>query len=180
MSFDCVLGAWQAHEKEIRAYLDHQVSDPMAADDLLHEVFLKAMKRGAGFCELNNPRAWLFQVTRTTLIDHARLAKPFVEIPEDLPMPDAEEEHPAVDDLKDCLGSNLVHLSDDDRAIVEACDLQGMTVRAFAERHGLGLAAAKSRLLRARRRLRDLLVQNCHVRFDASGNVCCHIPHPIR
>jgi RNA polymerase sigma-70 factor (ECF subfamily) len=54
--------------------------------------------------------------------------------------------------------------------------LQGHTVRAYAEANGLTLAAAKSRLLRARKRLRERLIENCQVRFDEAGQVCCHQP----
>ncbi len=42
-----------------------------------------------------------------------------------------------------------------DRDIVQACDLDGLTVRAYAERQGLGLAAATSRPTRADARLRQ-------------------------
>jgi RNA polymerase sigma-70 factor (ECF subfamily) len=41
------------------------------------------MRQGQGFCALENPRAWLFQVARHALIDAARLTKPQVELPKD-------------------------------------------------------------------------------------------------
>ncbi|EME9750933.1 TPA: sigma-70 family RNA polymerase sigma factor [Klebsiella pneumoniae] len=173
--FDCVLSAWQAHEKELLAFLIHRASDRDAAEDLLQEVFLKSMRQGQGFCALGNPRAWLFQVARNALIDSARLAKPLEELPDHLAAPPTEE-RPPVDELDTCIERNLPDLEAEDRHIIDACDLQGQTVRAYAEAHELTLAAAKSRLLRARKRLRDRLVQNCQVRFDEAGQVCCHIP----
>ncbi|MBB1075505.1 sigma-70 family RNA polymerase sigma factor [Rhodoferax sp. 4810] len=170
--FDCVLRAWHAHEGELLNFLAHQLHDRALAEDLLQEVFLKSMRAGQGFCTLDNPRAWLYRVAKTTLVDHARSSKPFVELPDNLVAP--SDERPAVDELDGCLLRNLAHLSDDDRAIVQACDLQGQTVRDFAQANALGLPAAKSRLLRARQRLRQHLVANCQVQFDASGQVCCH------
>jgi RNA polymerase sigma-70 factor (ECF subfamily) len=139
------------------------------------EVFLKAMRQGQGFCSLENPRAWLFQVARNALIDAARLAKPEVELPEDLAAPPAAERAP-VDELDTCIARQLPALDAEERHIVDACDLQGQTVRAYAEANGLTLAAAKSRLLRARKRLRDCLIRNCQVKFDDTGQVCCHQP----
>jgi len=38
----------------------------------------------------------------------------------------------------------------------------------------MSLPAVKSRLLRARQRLRQQLVEHFQVRFDAGGKVCCH------
>ncbi|WP_018914832.1 sigma factor-like helix-turn-helix DNA-binding protein [Thiomonas sp. FB-6] len=65
-------------------------------------------------------------------------------------------------------------LGERDRDIVQRCDLDGLTVRAYAESAGLSLPAAKARLLRARKRLRDTLVQRCGVRFDHHGSARCH------
>ncbi|MCX7893152.1 MAG: sigma-70 family RNA polymerase sigma factor [Burkholderiales bacterium] len=172
MAFDCVLGAWRAHEGELRGYILHRLGDPHAAEDLLQDVLLKAMRQGERFCVLENPRAWLFEVARNAIVDRARLAKAQVELPSTLA---AETEgRAAVDALDACLARNLAELDPADRDIIERCDLGPMTVKAYAEARGLGLPAAKSRLLRARARLRARLVVNCRVRFDEAGRVCSH------
>ncbi len=64
----------------------------------------------------------------------------------------------------------------DDRLAITLCDLQGLTQQALAERLGLSLAGAKSRVQRARARLRARLVAACQVQFDETGRVCCHTP----
>ncbi|MFM2485904.1 sigma-70 family RNA polymerase sigma factor [Celerinatantimonas yamalensis] len=173
--FTCVLRAWEAHEKELLAFLISHTRDSHLADDLLQTVFLKSIRQGQGFCTLKNPRAWLFQVARNALIDTARLNKPHVELSEES-VASATFERPPVDELDSCVVHNLQAMAADDRHIIAACDLQGQTVYAYAKAHQLSLAAAKSRLLRARKRLRDHLIQNCQVHFDESGKVCCHVP----
>ena len=173
--FACVLKAWHAYEAQLLNYLTHQLGDRAQAQDLLQEVFLKSMRMGTGFCALDNPRAWLYQVAKTTLIDHHRCAKPAEELPGDLAA--LQNERAPVDELDVCLLRNLQHLGDADRSIVQTCDLQGQTLREYAQASGLTLAATKSRLLRARQRLRQLLLDNCQVRFDDSGQVCCHAPN---
>lgn len=169
-----MLQAWRAHEAELLGYLSRQLHDASRAQDVLQEVFLKSMRLGQGFCRLDNPRAWLYQVARTTLVDHTRSTQPWVALPDDLIAPAAEPRAP-VDELDACLTRNLARLDSADCAIVQACDLQGQTVRDFAQTHDLSLSAAKSRLLRARQRLRQQLVANCGVQFDPSGLVCCHV-----
>lgn len=178
-SFECVLRAWEAHERELLAFLVRHTGDDYAAEDLLQEVFLKSIYQGQGFCSLENPRAWLFKVARNALIDSIRLAKPLVELPEELVVVSASEREP-VDELDTCIERNLPELDAEDRHIIEVCDLQGQTVRSYAEANQLTLTAAKSRLLRARKRLRNSLTQNCQVRFNETGLVCCHVPrdHP--
>ncbi|HEX8009336.1 MAG TPA: sigma factor [Casimicrobiaceae bacterium] len=56
-----------------QGYLIHRLGDPPLAEDLLQEVFIKAMREGEKFCALANTRAWLFQVARNTLALHSAL-----------------------------------------------------------------------------------------------------------
>jgi RNA polymerase sigma-70 factor (ECF subfamily) len=178
--FACVSAAWQACEGELRGYLRHRLADDPAADDVLQDVFLKAMRYGEGFCVLDNPRAWLFQVARNALVDRSRTAHATEPLPEGAAEPPAPPQEPIapVDALAGCLTRSLGELSPDDADILQACDLGGQTVRRFATAHGIGLPAAKSRLLRARQRLRDRLTTACQVRFDADGSVAGHVPRP--
>ena len=53
-----------------------------------------------------------------------------------------------------------------------------MTQKTFAERQGLSLPAAKSRVLRARSRLRAQLSEACRLEFDEQGKVCSFVPRP--
>jgi RNA polymerase sigma-70 factor, ECF subfamily len=177
-AFSCVSAAWQAHEAELLGYLRLRLADADTANDVLQDVFVKAMRHGQGFCTLDNPRAWLFQVARNTLVDRARATHPSEPLPDgdDEPAALQDDPPPPVDALATCLERTMAELSDEDAAILGACDLAGQTVRDFAEHHGLGLPAAKSRLLRARQRLRDRLTTVCQVSFGPDGTVAGHVP----
>jgi len=175
-AFACVSAAWQAHEGELRSYLRHRAGDADVADDVLQDVFVKAMRQGQGFCTLDNPRAWLFQVARNALVDRARTAHPHETFTDELAdnTPLSETAMAPVDALADCLVRTLGELPEEDQLVLRACDLAGQTQRAFAQDHGLSLPATKSRLLRARQRLRDRLTKVCQVSFEADGSVCGH------
>lgn len=178
--FACVAAAWAAHEAELRGYLRRQLADDPAAEDLLQDVFVKAMRQGEGFCRLDNPRAWLFQVARNALIDRARRARPLLPLDEgglEIAAPPLETVAP-VDALAGCVARVLGELCAEDAEILRACDLAGQTQREFAEQHGLSLPAAKSRLLRARQRMREHMSAACQVRFDSDGSVSGHVPRP--
>lgn len=171
-AYDCVLRAWNAHERELRAHLAWRLGDAAAADDLLQDVFVKAMRAGRDFCVLDQPRAWLFQVARNALVDHLRRHRSHEPLPEDLPWQPSDPP-PAVDALADCVERVLGQLAPADADILRRCDLEGQTQAEYARAHGLSVPGAKSRLQRARARLRERLTQMCGVRLDADG-VCCH------
>ncbi len=175
----CALQAWQASEQELRGYLRKRLQadrDEDYSEDLLHEVFLRLMRQGGKFCEVDNARSWLFHVARNLLIDHQRRRHPTVELPDELAW-DPPDDLAPVDSLVACLPRALDCLSPEDRDALIHCDLGGLTQAEYAAMHGLSLSGAKSRVQRARSRLRRVLVETCGVRFDAdSGQVCCYVP----
>ncbi len=171
----CLLAAWSTHEAELRRYLRHRLDDPDDAADVLQEAFLKALRQGRGFCAVRQPRAWLFQVTRNTLADCLRARRAHLTLPEDLPAPVAWVLAP-VDDLSQCLPRVLAELPEADRLALTLCDIEGQPQQILAERLGISLPGAKSRIQRARARLQRRLVEKCQVRFDDEGRVCCFTP----
>lgn len=58
----CVTDAWGLHEAELRRFLRYRARDDAEADDLLQEVFLRALRQKNGLCGIENPRAWLFHI----------------------------------------------------------------------------------------------------------------------
>ena len=173
---DCLNTAWQAHAPELRHWMRRRLRNPLEADDLLQDVFLKALRQGDRFCSVHNARAWLFEVARNLLADRLRVTRETIELPEDLPalVPDID----TVDELTACLPRVLSELSAEDRDAITRCDLQGMSQAEFAVVSGLSLSAAKSRLQRARQRLKTRMTQACQVRLDDAGHVTDFMPRP--
>lgn len=170
----CLMTAWQQHEHEIYGWLLKQSGSPMDADDLLQETFLRAIRQQDKFCAIENARAWLFEVARHLVIDRSRRQRPMFQIHDELIMQQSELD--AVDSLVGCLPRVLEKLAQADRDILRNCDLGGMKQADYAAQYGLTLAATKSRLLRARERLRQQLSLDCQVRLDNTGRVCCFTP----
>lgn len=172
---NCVLKAWGRFESELRGFLVRQLRDQEVAEDLLQDTFVKAIAEGARFCELDNPRAWLYRVARNNLVDHLRREHRFIDdLPDDLPY-----EAPttaAVDDLSQCLPHVLSALAKEDAEAITLCDLEGMNQADYAKLKGISVPGAKSRVQRARARLKQQLKTACQVRFDENGSVCCFTP----
>jgi RNA polymerase sigma-70 factor (ECF subfamily) len=171
----CVADAWDKYEGELRAFLRHRTHSDAEAQDLLQDVFLRALRQSNGLCGIDNPRAWLYTTARNLLIDRLRLTKEQVALPDDLAAePDAETA--PVDGLSQCLPRVLSELSAQDREAITLCDLEGMTQQEYAARLGLSLPAAKSRVQRARARLKAHMSVVCQVRFDETGSVAGFVP----
>lgn len=170
----CITQAWEQYENELRQFLQSRLKDRHLAEDLLQDVFVKALGQGSRFCDLENTRAWLYRVTRNRLTDFLRTHKEYDEV---------SEQHTPVDDpsaplvnLSKCLPTALKRLSAQDKEIIELCDLEGLNQIDYARQKDITLAGAKSRIQRARKRLKLELNLACRIVFDEQGNVCCFDP----
>lgn len=171
---NCLMSAWHRHETELRAWLRGRLGNAQDAEDMLQDLFLKALRQDKKFCQIDNARAWLYEVARNALADRLRLEKHQVELPEGLA---AEVDEPVpVDTLAQCLPRALMELAEEDREALTLCDLEGLNQADYARLKGLTLPGAKSRVQRARKRLREHLSSACQVRFDEAGKVCCFVP----
>ena len=171
---NCLTIAWASHAPELRGWLRHRLGNPAEADDLLQDLFIKALRQGERFCSVQNARAWLFEVARNTLADRLRVARATVDLPDDLPTPTDEAD--TVDTLTACLPRVLSELTAEDCEVITLCDLQGMPQAEFAAARGLNLSAAKSRLQRARQRLKQRMTVVCQVQIDDAGHVADFVP----
>lgn len=170
----CLSAAWAAHAPELRNWLRHRAHDDALADDLLQDLFLRALRQGQRFCDLHNARAWLFEVASNLLADHFRVRHESVPLPDDLQA--QRQDVATVDELTGCLPRVLSELGDEDRDAITRCDLQGMPQAHYARLRGISLSAAKSRVQRARVRLRQQMSQACQVQMDTTGRVADFVP----
>lgn len=175
--------AWLQHQSPLSLWLKSQTRDDSLAQDILHDVFIRAMDQKQAFCDIRNTKAWLFRVARNLVIDHARKqqAPPMInelglKEPEYYLIDKNVLDKDVIDKLAQCLPRVLNELAPQDSKLLKDCDINGMSQQEFATRHGLTLSATKSRLLRARLKLKQQLSNSCQVKLDENRHVCCYTP----
>ena len=82
---NCISVFWQQHEAELSRFLASRTGDREQAADLLQEVFLRARACADRFCEMENPRAWLYRTARNLLTDEYRAARDVVVLEDEIP-----------------------------------------------------------------------------------------------
>lgn len=97
---NCLMSAWDRHERELRGWLLSRLGDPHDAEDMLQDLFLKAMRQDRKFCEIANARASLHEVARKPVADRLRLKMEQVELQDGLKA--EQQETPAVESLAAC------------------------------------------------------------------------------
>jgi RNA polymerase sigma-70 factor (ECF subfamily) len=153
---------YESLRSALLGFLRRQVGDAATAEDLLHDVMVKALiaEGREGTEARRNPGGWLYTIARNAAIDYLRGRRPSAPLPEELAAPAGDDER-LPDDLLQCVRVMANRLPPLYRDALRAADFDGIPLRALAQAEGVSVSAIKSRVSRGRRLLHDELVCCC-------------------
>lgn len=166
-----VAAAWHELGQRLRAYTARRVP-PADVDDIVQSVMVKLLER-RGEIVADSVRAWLFTVTRNAVAEYYRQRRPsidldaFGDIAETDPGDAAEQ---TIGALSDCLDPMLRALADSDADVLRRVDLEGESQIALASTLGVPLSTLKSRVQRARVKLRSVFDDCCAIDLAHDGS----------
>lgn len=179
-------GVWTELHANIRAFVARRVRQPADVDDIVQRVFLQVHRGLPALRDADRIHAWIYQTTRRGIADYYRAPALRREIPAGgavdfdagFEAGDAagEPDASAMSELSSCLRPLMMQLEPGDRQALELVELEGLTQVEAASRLGLSVSGMKSRVQRARRRLRAGLDDCCQVALDARGGVVSFEP----
>lgn len=158
----------------IRRFVARRVR-PEHVDDVVQDILLRMHERAGDLHDEARLPGWAFKVAQSVVADHHRKAR--LEQPagaaDELGEPDADSDDAGnVNEVvAGWLRPMLALLPEEYEEAVELVDVQGLSQRAYAERSGLSISGAKSRVQRGRRMLEEVVRACCDVEVDARGNV---------
>jgi RNA polymerase sigma-70 factor (ECF subfamily) len=165
---------WEEFSDRLRSFIRARVASDADADDLLSDVFVKVHTRIDGLRDDERIASWLYRITRNAVIDHYRRRRENTELV-DLPEPD-EPGNDAEQAIASDLRGMVDDLPDTYREALVLTEFEGLSQVEMADRLGLSVSGAKSRVQRARGMLRDELLACCHFEFDRRGNLIDFAP----
>jgi RNA polymerase sigma-70 factor, ECF subfamily len=176
-------GAWRDLESRLRPFIARRLANTADVDDVLQDVFLR-MQRGLGALrdeERFGP--WVYQVARSAVVDHQRVAAKHRVVD-----PDGQPERAESDGQEDASGVEaevasyiapfIAMLPSPYREALTLTELEGVTQKRAAEMLGISLSGAKSRVQRGRVLLRQALDDCCQIALDARGRIISCDPKP--
>ena len=158
------------HEKQVYNLCLRMTGDPEDAMDLSQEAFLKAW-RGLRFYKFESAfSTWLYRLTSNVCIDHLRRQKrrPSVSLTvgdeeEELDVPDTEplpEEQVLQNETQSAVAAAMNQLEEEFRLILTLRVVEERSYEEIADILDLKVGTVKSRIARARIKLKKILLQN--------------------
>jgi len=137
--------------------------DAIAAEDLVQETYMKALRGFSSFQQGTNFRAWMYRILRNTFLTSQSGLKAAATLDiEDDAVPEAATEttpesillaRVEIETLQHALESLPVHY----REVILLCDLEEMSYQEIAQALSIPIGTVMSRLSRARRAVRAFL-----------------------
>jgi RNA polymerase sigma-70 factor (ECF subfamily) len=174
---------WEEFHPKLKQFILKRIPDQESAEDILQDVFLKIHTRINTLRDEEKLQSWIYQIARNAIADYYRAHKATVRA--QFIAPNSETlllpEEPIVnDDVVKELIPSIKHMVDslpaDYRQAIILTEYEGLTQRELAARLGLSFSGAKSRVQRAREKLKTMLLDCCHFEFDRLGKVIDYQP----
>jgi RNA polymerase sigma-70 factor, ECF subfamily len=163
---------------EIFAYIQSKVGDPATADDLTQETFVKVGRALAKGTTPEHFRGWLYQIARNTIIDFVTESRRFVPLDDSIVNRETgnSERYDSCDtEFRKQLFSYTLKVIEtlpaEDREALTLTEVDGLSREELAGELGISLTAAKSRVHRARAKLRKTVQECCRLVTDPYGRV---------
>ncbi len=137
--------------------------DRAAAEDLVQETYTKALKGFASFQQGSNFRAWIYRILRNTFLTSEAGLKATVSLDSDeaVAEPSTTETPESVLFARfeqKTMQQALENLPVNYREMILLCDVEDMSYQEIAQALGIPMGTVMSRLSRARRAMRVLLL----------------------
>ena len=164
-----IFEVWEDYKSPLLGYIKKRVPDHDDSKDILQEVLLKSYQYCSNGKNVTYLKSWLYKITQNTIIDyHKKNNKTTAYLPE---IEDENEERSVVGEASDYIKSLLKLLPDEYANPLYLSDIEGVDQKAIAESLGLTLPNTKSRIQRARVKLKEKFLECCVVSFGENGEM---------
>ncbi len=167
---------WEEFNTGLKRFILKHIQDEASAEDILQDVFLKIHTHINSLGESDKLQAWIYQIARNAIIDYYRAQKYKSDLREVAYVPEDPFDD-VVGDLLPYVKKLVDSLPFDYRQALILTEYEGLTQKQLAERLGISISGAKSRVQRAREKVRLMLLNCCHFQFDRLGRIIDYEPN---
>jgi RNA polymerase sigma-70 factor, ECF subfamily len=160
---------WNDFNKELFRFIKKRVKNNDIANDLLQDVFVKIHLKLATLSDNDKLTAWVYQITRNSIIDYYKKHKPAADIPFDI----QEFNEPKLynDEFSKCLKPFINQLPETYREAILQTEMGQLSQKEYAAKADISYSGAKSRIQRGRQQLFQLFNNCCKLSSDKYGNI---------
>ncbi|WP_108868887.1 sigma-70 family RNA polymerase sigma factor [Aquimarina aquimarini] len=162
---------WVDLHEEIYRFILEKIKDEQITKDIHQEVFLKIQTKIHQLQHSSKLTSWVYQITRNTIFDHFRKVK-IKNLPiDDLDIPEVESDNFEYSKLSNCIAKKIENLTSIHKEVIVLTSFKNYSQKELAEHLKLSYSGTKSRVQKARRILKENILDCPNVESDNSGKL---------
>jgi RNA polymerase sigma-70 factor, ECF subfamily len=172
-------GVWEDFHGRLRSFVSRRVKQPADVDDVVQEVFLRIHRNLSTVKDEARLPAWIFKIASNAIVDYFRKnARSMEGLAEDFDLPAATEQpeidYSAFTELAHCLEPMIEALPESYQRAIQLIELKGVKQSVAAKQTGLSFSGMKTRVQRARGKLKAMMLQCCEIELDNRRGVVAY------
>ena len=178
VAFDAL---WNQMHERLCWFVCSRVSNHQDAEDLMQDIFLRVYGQSSSLRDPQRLESWMYQIARNRIIDHYRSRRNWVDLTETLVTDEAFENEASgeetINHVVPYLREAIDTLPEAYREALIQADIHGMAQQDLAGKLGISLSGAKSRVQRARQKVKETMLRCFEFEFDARGQIMDYRHH---
>lgn len=164
---------WNKFNKKLLNFINSKVNNIHDAEDILQDVFIKIFNKIDQLESKVSTKAWIFTITRNTIIDFYKKRKDFIVSPNSLNIvvEELEDINEMNDDISKCISNMIYNLPDKYNQVYNMHEKQGMKHKDISKTLDISISASKVRLKRVKDKIKESLLGCCDFKVDEYGNI---------
>ncbi|PSR52760.1 RNA polymerase subunit sigma [Adhaeribacter arboris] len=157
---------WLDLHQELKKFIFKKVKDADSSQDILQEVFLKIHSKIHTLRDYKKLTSWVYQLTRHAIADHFRRLQNYQVIDDSFDLPEQEKQEELYSRLSNCIHFKIEKLPEDYKQAVLLTTFQNYSQLELADYFGISYSGAKSRVQRAKDKLKIMILDCPNVETD--------------
>lgn len=162
---------WLDLNEELYHFILGKIKDEQLAKDIHQEVFLKIQSKIHQLQHTSKLTAWVYQITRNTIIDHFRKQSKITVAISDFDMPEEQGDDFDYSKLTNCINQKIGELSMQHKEAIVLTTFQNYSQKELSKHLNISYSGTKSRVQKAREILKDQLLDCPNVETDSTGKL---------
>ncbi len=169
-NFECL---WEEFNIPLKSFIKRRVNNEQDVEDILQNVFLKIYNNINNLLDTKKLHSWVYAIAKNSIIDFYRTERHDLYItclPEDI-LGEVEDDQTLNKEISQCLDIMIQFLPEKYKQAIILTEFQNLTQKELANKVGLTVSGAKSRVQRAQLLLKEMLLNCCTLEIDHRGNI---------
>lgn len=157
---------------ELYRFILKKVKDEALAKDILQDVFIKFIEKSDQLLDKSKLKYWIYRITSNEITNHYRQQQKTKGLTDFLQIDINTIDEHDITPIENCLVDFIDDMPKQEKYLVRQVEFEGRSQKELAEELQLSYSSVRSKVQRARKKLKSRLLACCKQELKRGGVAC--------